>query len=625
MDSLPLLDAPARAPVAVPALPGATGADGGMVAYNPATVSSMWRNSLHDATCNLIYMLQKNVFDKFRTGHAVLDMLIGVSIFDPTHTLGSARTAGQWLRDTVTRVFRILWYWIRRVMAFVYRTRGPLEWRTRRVEYITENMRKNTVYPAVQFVLQTAVNCNKESGMMLYYEQELPPALDPEPIQLQLAYPASKTNFYEFKGYKVYFKFTKEMKTIYGGQPIQKENHIIELSVELPVSYDKDFLYDFTQHCCVQFQRHLASKKWTPQLFRLSRGTGQGKKLQFTGGAWKNCRKMRTVCLRRGQAEEIMGIIKEFEESEEWYKEHGLPYKLVVLLYGPPGTGKTATINAVCHELKRHKHLLSLSDVHSDSEMFSLFQGVKMSETVVVIEDIDANLDVVLDRAQRAHEGAEDVADDDGEGDAAAATAARKSKGKSKDKTRDVDVGLGLPSKDALRMKIAGENRTEEDDGKHSGASTTSFSLAGLLAFLDGEDAHGKIVFLTTNHPELLDHALLRAGRINHTFLLGHCDAYQIVNLAESHFNGMLKDVEHQIMALGIDPSRYTPADVEDVFVRNRKTPEMAMKALAVYDPTERVTIESFKTNVLKAVEARREAERAGGASTFAGAYAMPS
>ncbi|RKP07784.1 P-loop containing nucleoside triphosphate hydrolase protein, partial [Thamnocephalis sphaerospora] len=56
-----------------------------------------------------------------------------------------------------------------------------------------------------------------------------------------------------------------------------------------------------------------------------------------------------------------------------------------------------------------------------------------------------------------------------------------------------------------------------------------TFTLSALLACLDGQVVNeGNIVIMTTNHPELLDPALTRAGRIDLKLELGYATRYQI-------------------------------------------------------------------------------------------------
>jgi chaperone BCS1 len=72
-------------------------------------------------------------------------------------------------------------------------------------------------------------------------------------------------------------------------------------------------------------------------------------------------------------------------------------------------------------------------------------------------------------------------------------------------------------------------NRRQVDSDGYSGATVT---FSGLLNALDGvASAEERIIFLTTNHIERLDEALVRPGRIDMTVRLGDATEYQIASL----------------------------------------------------------------------------------------------
>ena len=83
-------------------------------------------------------------------------------------------------------------------------------------------------------------------------------------------------------------------------------------------------------------------------------------------------------------------------------------------------------------------------------------------------------------------------------------------------------VVAGPGVKDELKGGAKGSGWLKEEDDK--------LDLAGLLNVLDGVvDSPHRIVVMTTNHPEKLDPALIRPGRINKKMLLGYLllpDAY---------------------------------------------------------------------------------------------------
>lgn len=69
-------------------------------------------------------------------------------------------------------------------------------------------------------------------------------------------------------------------------------------------------------------------------------------------------------------------------------------------------------------------------------------------------------------------------------------------------------------------------NRRQVDEQGYSGATVT---FSGLLNALDGvASAEERIIFLTTNHIERLDEALIRPGRVDLSVRLGNATAYQM-------------------------------------------------------------------------------------------------
>merc|ERR1719231_235614 len=62
-------------------------------------------------------------------------------------------------------------------------------------------------------------------------------------------------------------------------------------------------------------------------------------------------------------------------------------------------------------------------------------------------------------------------------------------------------------------------------------------NLSGLLNVLDGVvDTPERIVVMTTNHPEILDPALIRPGRIDQRLLLGFMKWHNVVDMIEHYF-----------------------------------------------------------------------------------------
>ena len=90
-------------------------------------------------------------------------------------------------------------------------------------------------------------------------------------------------------------------------------------------------------------------------------------------------------------------------------------------------------------------------------------------------------------------------------------------------------------------VDAAFSNRRQTDSDGYRGANVT---FSGLLNALDGvASAEERIMFLTTNHVDRLDEALVRPGRVDMTVRLDKASRYQIQQLW-NRFYGELEDSE---------------------------------------------------------------------------------
>ena len=214
------------------------------------------------------------------------------------------------------------------------------------------------------------------------------------------------------------------------------------------------------------------------------------------------------------------------------------PYTRGYLLYGNPGTGKTSTIRAISNECKRHIHYLSLNEIKSDQQLNELLNGINYKETILVIEDIDAMT---------------------------AITNRRSVEDKKEDKTVH-EVKLEVLEKKLDEMTGRRNHSEVVNEGK--------LTLSGLLNALDGVFSHeGRILIMTTNHPEVLDEALIRPGRIDRKFKFTNCDHSMIKKLYKNFFNKEIldKDLEK------IEDEFYSPAFITCTFMQYRNESEEAL------------------------------------------------
>lgn len=177
-------------------------------------------------------------------------------------------------------------------------------------------------------------------------------------------------------------------------------------------------------------------------------------------GYWKNFpaknkRNFDTIFVLDEIKSKLINRIDFFLKNEKWYVDRGIPYRCGILLFGPPGCGKSSIATALAGKFDLRVHALNVGSLKDDEALISAVNDVGRS--ILLIEDIDA-INVAAKRET-------DSAD------------------KNKPDNKDASKGI---------------------------------TLSALLNVLDGAfAADGRIVIATTNHPEKIDPALIRPGRMD--------------------------------------------------------------------------------------------------------------
>lgn len=116
---------------------------------------------------------------------------------------------------------------------------------------------------------------------------------------------------------------------------------------------------------------------------------------------------------------------------------------------------------------------------------------------------------------------------------------------------------------------------------KQSGESGfhSSVTFSGLLNALDGvTSSEEAITFMTTNHPEKLDPALMRPGRIDYKVYIGDATLYQVEKMFMKFYPGeqdLCRQFVEKINRLGVTVST---AHLQGLFVMNKDQPEKALE-----------------------------------------------
>ena len=183
--------------------------------------------------------------------------------------------------------------------------------------------------------------------------------------------------------------------------------------------------------------------------------------LSWTRASLKTPRPLKTVVLDGSGAMDLCDDIRRFQNAGDWYLDKGIPYRRGYLLWGPPGTGKTSFTQAIAGHLGLSLCYLNLSSGRMDDDTLNRTLNETPANSIILLEDIDG-----------IFAGREDVLRKGG----------KKGKGK-----------------------------------KGKGGRGPRITFAGLLNALDGiRSQEGRILFMTTNHKDKLDPALLRPGRADY-------------------------------------------------------------------------------------------------------------
>ena len=259
----------------------------------------------------------------------------------------------------------------------------------------------------------------------------------------------------------------------------------------------KEFIMEAIKHCVQGDNSHIG-------IYELHRwGLG------WTKVQSKKCRPLDSVILDEGVANRLVEDITQFQNSEKWYKDKGIPYRRGYLLHGPPGTGKTSFTQAIAGALGYNICYLNLSGNTLDDDGLNRALNDAPAKSIILLEDIDG-------------------------------------------------------------IFVARESVTQSNDGGRH------VSFSGLLNALDGvRSQEGRILFMTTNHREKLDPALMRPGRADVHVLLNNASNSQLQRLFLNFFpeeKQMAKNFAQQLPEF-----KMSMAKMQGHFLKYRDQPKDAL------------------------------------------------
>ncbi|XP_063285346.1 mitochondrial chaperone BCS1 [Pelobates fuscus] len=250
----------------------------------------------------------------------------------------------------------------------------------------------------------------------------------------------------------------------------------------------------------------------------------EGKTVMYTamGAEWRQFgfprrrRPLSSVVLEEGVSEKILQDVKGFINHPKWYSDRGIPYRRGYLLYGPPGCGKSSFITAIAGELEYSICLMSLSDNSLSDDRLNHLLSVAPQQSIILLEDVDA----------------------------------------------------AFVSRDLAK----------QNPGVYQGMGRLTFS--GLLNALDGvASTEARIVFMTTNHIDRLDPALIRPGRVDFKQYVGHCTHWQLTQMFLRFYPDQTPATGEQFAKAAFSHTdKLSAAQVQGHFMMYKTDPEGAIE-----------------------------------------------
>ena len=298
------------------------------------------------------------------------------------------------------------------------------------------------------------------------------------------------------------------------------------------------YLNDFINNCITEFDHYECQKAQGPiQVFRLGDVTKSGD----TGKAYPLITDKTFDNLFFEGKDALIKRLNTFKDKST-YQRLGIQDALGLLFHGEPGTGKTSAIKAIAKYMDMHLLIVPMNTIRTKRQLEELFYSqhfayrkVPSHKRIYVFEEIDCNGwdNIVLDRSL-------------GGGSLNVATT----------------VPTPVSAANGNTIIMMNDRKLKEN------SVDEPMSLGALLECMDGLlEQPGRIIIMTTNHPERLDPALRRPGRLDMEIEFKRLGRRQIAEIFEHWYGSPLNE---EIATL---EGRYTQAEISQIIFRHLHDP----------------------------------------------------
>jgi len=269
---------------------------------------------------------------------------------------------------------------------------------------------------------------------------------------------------------------------------VKEDNKYITYTIKLEnTKYSMEEILNYIEECVEKYTKEQLKQHKKQHIFIFDSINKDTDELDFHTYPFNTTKSFDNMFF--SQKQEIIRKINYFNDEEKTYKRLGINQTLGFLFYGQAGTGKTSCLKSIANYTKRHIFVIPIKKITSIEILKKIFLTSEINnihipneQRLYVFEEIDCGQwkDIVMARTN-----------------------------KEKDEITD-EHNSQKELLDIVASKLNISTVKEKDSGK------IEITLGDFLELLDGIiEIPKRLMIMTTNHPNKLDPALIRPGRVD--------------------------------------------------------------------------------------------------------------